>query len=119
LDEYYYRANSDLLEILPGPGDGDGTFRDAVLSTSSNHYWGLSVACCQARGSIWTLRERTFPAALGGDGNIERSLFNDQITENLNYYQAWVKWKDGATTNVETSINGPDFPGSWAIPDTF
>jgi hypothetical protein len=66
------------------------------------------------------LRDRTFPAALGGDGNIERQYFNDQITENLNYYQVWVNpYKDGATTNIENSIQGPDYPGSWGIPDTF
>jgi hypothetical protein len=119
LDLYYYRANADLLQNQTGPGNGDGSTRDIVLSNSPNHYWGLAMACCQTRGWVWTSRERTNAATFGGDGNIERSLFNDEVTENLNYYQQWVLWKDGATTNVESGISGPGFPGSWVIPDTF
>jgi hypothetical protein len=123
LDMSYLNATRDLLQFGPGPGPGArDSLRDNILTgpKGTNHYWGTTIACCQARGSAFMLRDRTFPAALGGDGNIERQYFNDQITENLNYYQVWVNpYKDGATTNIENSIEGPDYPGSWGIPDTF
>ena len=115
LDSTYFDANRDLLQAAPGPGD---SYRDDIQG--GNHYWGLTIACCQSRGSAWALRDRTFAAALGGDGNIERTYFNDQITENGNYYPQWLAYKNGpGNTEIDTSILPPDFVGSWSIPDTY
>jgi hypothetical protein len=115
LDSTYFDAERDLLQQETGPGD---SWRDDIRG--GNHYWGLTIACCQGRGSAWALRDRTFAAALGGDGNIERSYFSDQITENLNYYQQWLAYKEGTgVTNIETSILPPNYVGSWSAVDTF
>ncbi len=115
LNSTYYDPNRDLLQRPPGVGD---SYRDDIQG--GNHYWGLTIACCQTRGSAWALRDRTFAAALGGDGNIERTYFNDQITENGNYYTQWLAYKNGpGNTEINTSILPPDFVGSWSIPDTF
>ena len=115
LDMEYHQGNRDMLKEVPGPAD---SYRDNILD--GNHYWGLAIACCQTRGSLWILRDKVFPAALGGDSNVERSYFSDQITENGNYYLRWVDWKDGpGNTEITTSIMPPDFAGSWIIPDTF
>jgi hypothetical protein len=116
LDSTYFDPNRDLLQLPPGPGD---SYRDDIIA--GNHYWGLTIACCQGRGSAWALRDRTFAAASGGDGNVERQYFNDQITENMNYYGAWIDpYKSGpGNTNIQTSILLPDYPGSWSIPDTY
>jgi hypothetical protein len=123
LEMSYLNAQRTSLSVNTGPGPGArDSLRDNILTgpNGTNHYWEITIACSQARGSAFMLRDRTFPAALGGDGNIERQYFNDQITENLNYYQVWVNpYKDGATTNIENSIQGPDYPGSSGIPDTF
>ena len=121
LDSLYFAANRDLLQRQAGPGPFGGTGdaqRDDV--EGGNHYWGLTIACCQARGSAWGLRDRTFAAASGGDGNVERQYFNDQITENMNYYTAWLAYKQGPTgTQISTSELIPDYAGSWSIPDTY
>jgi hypothetical protein len=66
------------------------------------------------------LWDKVLPAALGGDNNVERSYFNDIITENGNYYSHWLTWKDGpGNHNLENSILFPDWPGSGYIVDTF
>lgn len=115
LDATYFDAERDLMQREIGPGDG---WRDDVRG--GNHYWGLTLVCCESRGSAWALRDQTFAAALGGDGNIERSYFADQITENLNYYPQWLAYKEGpGVTNIETSILPPNFVGSWSAVDTF
>src|SRR5260370_3388000 len=120
LDSTYFDPNRDLVQLQPCPADG---YRDDIITSSSgtNHYWGLAIACCQARGSAWALRDRTFAGALGGDGNIERSYFADQVTENLNYYSVWLNpYKQGPTgTQTATTIMPPDFPASSLYPDVY
>jgi hypothetical protein len=115
LDMTYLHAESDLLFPIPGPNDNA---RDDIRG--GNHYWGLTVVCCETRGSAWALRDRTFAAASGGDGNIERQYFADQIAENLSYYVQWMAYKEGAgVTNIETSLLLPDYLGSWFGEQTF
>jgi hypothetical protein len=98
LDTTYFDPNRDLLQLQPGPAD---SYRDDIIA--GNHYWGLTIACCQGRGSAWALRDRTFAAASGGDGNVERQYFNDQITKNMNYYKVWVdSYKSGLATPTST-----------------
>jgi hypothetical protein len=111
LDMMYWHGNQDFLQrqVGPGPQLGQGYYRDnnAVFPGDGNtyHYWGLLPHCCQSRGSTWLVRDIIYPAAFGGDSNIERSYYNDLLTESANYEPLWLNFKDGpGSTNYTTSI---------------
>jgi hypothetical protein len=115
LDMMHFNGNRDYLQQIPGPGDG---CRDNVLD--GIHFWGLSVNCCEIRGAAWSMRDRVFPAALGADGNVERSYFNDFITETGNYWPHFLSYKDGpGSTAYSTSIIAPNNTGGGYVIDTF
>src|SRR5260370_32057943 len=65
LDSTYFDANRDLLQAAPGPR---GNYRDDIQG--GKQHLGLTIACCQSRGSPWAFGDMSFSAALGGDGNI-------------------------------------------------
>ncbi len=117
LDLLYLQGNRGYSNQYTGPGEG---YRDDNLGGTADHYWGLFMFCCQVRGSARGLWDKTLPAALGGDNNIERSYYSDIITENGNYYTNWISWKDGpGNTQLATGIAAPDFVGGIFETDTF
>jgi hypothetical protein len=100
LDLMQWHGNRDFLQqrVGPGPELGQGYYRDNNATfTDGNvyHYWGLLTLCCQTRGSDWLIRDVTYAATFGGDNNIERSYFNDIVTETSNYWPLHLKYKDG------------------------
>jgi len=112
LELMWFHGNRTYYMQGLGPGDGG---RDNILD--GNHYWGLSVNCCQNRGAYWALRDRLLPAALGGDGNIERTYFNHFLVETNNYYPYWLAWKDGSVPNFSHALMSPNVDGRGS--DTF
>jgi hypothetical protein len=117
LDLLYLQGNRGYSNQYTGPGQG---LRDDNLGGTADHYWGLFLICCQGRGSARGLWDKTLPAALGGDNNVERTYYNDIITENGNYYPNWLVWKDGpGNSNLATSIIPPDWIGGGFETDTF
>ena len=125
LDLMYWHGNRDFAQQRPGPGPelGQGYYRDnnaKFTDGNTYHYWGLMIDCCQTRGSAWLIRDITYPATFGGDSNIERSYFNDFLTETNYYYPLYLAFKDGpGSTGYSASILGPDNPGTGVVVDTF
>jgi hypothetical protein len=70
-------------------------------------YYGLFWGCCERRGAFWAYRDKMLPAALGGDDNIERSYFDDMLTENYWYGQTL---SDNPSAPMYHSISEP-MPG--------
>jgi len=116
LDILQFDGNRDYLQQTPGPGP---SYRDDIQA--GNHYWGLTIGnCCQSRGDAWSIRDRILPAALGGDGNVERAYFNDFFVEMANYYPQYVAWRSGlSSANWSTAIIPPDNIGGSVAVDTF
>ncbi len=116
LDLLYFQGNRSYSNQYVNQGTGS---RNDNLG-GPNMYWGLDLICCQTRGSARGIWDKTLPAALGGDNNIERTYFNDIITENGNYYPQFVAWKDGPSNhNLENSLISANWPGSGYSVDTF
>jgi hypothetical protein len=118
LDLMRWRGNADLAQnrVGPNPEPGLPSARDGFATyTDGNtyHYYGLMLWCCQTRGSSWMMRDVTYPAAFGGDNDIERGYFEDLLTETGNFYPLFEVWKNGpGNTNYSTSINLPNDNGS-------
>jgi hypothetical protein len=125
LDMMYWQGNRAFLmqRVGPGPELGQGYYRDNNATFTDGHtyhYWGLLIDCCQWRGSAWLIRDVTYPATFGGDSNIERSYYNDFLTETGNYYPLFLAFKDGAgSTGFSKSILGLDNVGGGTGVDTF
>jgi hypothetical protein len=128
LDLMQWHGERGFLQqrVGPGPELGQGYYRDNNATfTDGNvyHYWGLTTVCCQGRGSAWLTRDVTNPAALGGDSNIERSYFNDIVTETSNYWPLFLAYMDGpGSTGYSASIYPPDQPDpatAGILSDTF
>ena len=118
LDLMRWRGNASYAQGRTGPAPelGQGGVRDnnAVFAGDGQtyHYYGILTSCCQTRGSAWLMRDLAYPAAFGGDSDIERSYFHDFLVETNNYYPAFLAWVDGpSSTNYRTSINLPNIPG--------
>jgi hypothetical protein len=111
LDELYMQGNRSYGNLYTGPAIGRRD--DNASGTSPYHYWGLSIICCQSRGSARALWDKILPAGLGGDNNIERTYFNDIITENTNYYlKAWLPFIDGpGNYNYENGLSFVNYGG--------
>jgi hypothetical protein len=118
LDMMRLRGNADYAQQRAGPGPelGQGYYRDnnaKFTDGNTYHYYGILIDCCQGRGQAWMTRDVTYPAAFGGDNDIERSYYNDILTENRHYYSMWLRFKDGPSqaapnnTNYSTSITEP------------
>jgi len=116
LDFLQWQGNKDFAQqrVGPGPELGQGYYRDNNATFTDGHvyhYWGLTTICFQGRGSAWLTRDVTYPAAFGGDNNIERSYFNDIITETGNYWPLFLAFRDGpGSTGYSGSIYPPDEP---------
>ena len=123
LDELIFQGNRSYSNLYTGPSIGsrdDNVNNGRSPITSPYHYWGLSIICCQSRGSARALWDKTLPAALGGDNNIERTYFNDIITENWNYYQQWEAWVDGPTShNFRNSLSTANYVGESRAVEVF
>jgi hypothetical protein len=118
LDAMRFRGNADYAQQRTGPGPelGQGYLRDnnaKFTDGNTYHYYGLLIDCCQGRGQAWMTRDITYPAAFGGDNDIERSYYDDILVENRNYYPMFLRFKDGPSqaapnnTNFSTSIAEP------------
>ena len=117
LDLIYYQGNRLYTGLDVGPAVGA---RNDNLSGTTNMYYGLYLLCCEGRGSARAIWDRAIAAAVGGDNNIERSYFNDIITENGNYYPKWQAWKDGTgSTAFRTGLCPPNFIGGCFEADVF
>ena len=118
LDLLYQQGNR-LYGDYRSAGPGIGLRSDNLGSTTPTYY-GLYLVCCQGRGSARAIHDRVVAATLGGDNNIERTYFNDIITENGNYYPKWQAWKDGpGSTAYRTSLCPADFVGGCFEVDVF
>jgi hypothetical protein len=114
LDMMYWRGNAGYMWQRTGPGPelGQGQYRDNNATFTDGHiyhYYGLMIDCCETRGSAWLMRDIIYPAAFGGDNNIERSYYHDFLVETSNYYPLWLKFRDGpGSTAYSTAAIPPD-----------
>ncbi len=116
LDLLQWHANRDFAQQRPGPGPelGQGYYRDNNAKfTDGNvyHYWGLTTACFQGRGSAWLTRDIAYAATFGADSSPERQLFADILKETSNYWPLFLAFRDGpGSTGYSASIYPPGEP---------
>lgn len=105
LDLMYDHVNRGMVDNNIGPCLGN--CKEDV--EGGNHYYALFAhGGFQRRGSFWTERTIVTCAALGADGNAERSYCNDMLSENNNYYPLFLAAKDGTSTNWRSAIAPPN-----------
>jgi hypothetical protein len=118
LDVMRWHGNQDYAQQRTGPGPelGQGYYRDNNATFTDGHtyhYYGLTIDCCQTRGSAWLNRDIIYAATFGSDSDPERTYFHDFLVETNNYYPLWLTWKGGpGSTNYATSIEPPNGPGA-------